>query len=159
MYVHRGPYLQRGRGLGNIFGSLFRTVLPALKTLRSYSLTALKSNLVRNAGRSIASSALQGGISAVTDALDGKNVKKSLNSSLSNAKRELSRTIKESAAAGRVVKPQKRSRSIKPPPPKRFRGASTPASRRRRAPPVKSVFVDDIDDDDDGSSTGGSDTE
>jgi hypothetical protein len=107
MYV-TGPYRQRGRGLGGLLGSLFRSVLPALKTFG-------QSALVKGVGKSLLNSATQGGLKLVTDALDGgKDLKAGVKSSIAAGRAALSKTIKEhtSGAKGRKKRPP-------PPPPPR----------------------------------------
>jgi len=52
--VHRGPYVQQGKGFGRIFASLFRVIKPLLSA-------AAKDKHVRKAARTLKKTAIQGG--------------------------------------------------------------------------------------------------
>lgn len=146
--VHRGPYLQRGRGIGSFLSSLFRSVVPVLKTVGT---NVLKSGLVKDVGRTLADSAVKGGLRLATTALDGGSLKESFGSSVSDAKRAVSQVIKGQ-------QPQSRSSGVK------RAAAATSSSRGRRVsragPPLrkkrKKVAVwEDIDSDDQFDEDGG----
>ena len=68
--IHRGRYLQRGRGLGGLFSSIFRVLKPLIakgtKHLVSAGAHALKDPEGKTALTSIKSAALQSGTKAVT---------------------------------------------------------------------------------------------
>lgn len=134
MLTHRGPYIQRGRGFGSIFSSIFRSAVPALKTLGS---KILGSSITKNVGKTLAQSALQGGLSLASDALDGKNVKDSFSSNVTQARRNLAKTLRKEVAARSSVpvkSPVKRKRQ-----PVKLRVLTRP----KRPKPRKSLFDED----------------
>jgi hypothetical protein len=126
-----GPYRQRGRGLGGIISSLFRSVVPALKTLGG---TIARSGLARSIGKSVLDSAKRGGLALASDVLDGRSAKASVASSLASGRRELSKVFKEHPQhpAG-----QKRGRAAAPPVRPSSRRAPAAAPSRRRPPATK----------------------
>jgi hypothetical protein len=145
MYV-TGPYRQRGRGLGGLLGSLFRSVLPALKTFG-------QSALVKGVGKTLLNSAAQGGLKLVTDALDGgKDLKAGVKSSIAAGRAALSKTIKEhtSGAKGR----KKRPPPPPPPPPRPAKKKKLQLGRRGRyyPPPPSPTAESGESDDESGSS-------
>jgi hypothetical protein len=144
MYV-TGPYRQRGRGLGGLLGSLFRSVLPALKTFG-------QSALVKGVGKTLLNSAAQGGLKLVTDALDGgKDLKAGVKSSIAAGRAALSKTIKEhtSGAKGKKKRPPP-----PPPPPRPAKKKKLQLGRRGRyyPPPPSPTAESDESDDESGSS-------
>ena len=73
MPVFVGARIQRGHGLGSIFGGLFRSVLPLLKSL----------------GMTVGKQALRTGAQMAGDVLGGQNIKESAKSRLRAAGSEL----------------------------------------------------------------------
>jgi hypothetical protein len=152
MYHLRTPYLQRGRGFGSFFGSVFRHAIPALKMLGG---KLLGSPVVQSVGSSLRHSALQGVRQVAADAIAGRNIKQSVgnnlknfNSSLSEARDLVSRAVRGAAEDGRendaVPTPALRTATTTQRTPQRRRAAPI----RRRAPVKrlrKSVFADDED--------------
>ena len=65
--------LQSGRGLGNIFGSLFRQALPIFKSVGVGALKAGKSFAKSDVGKELAKTALAGGVDVLDKALEGDN--------------------------------------------------------------------------------------
>ena len=89
-----GSRYQRGSGIGSIFGSLLRSVLP----------------IAKSAGKAIGKEALRTGMSVASDALAGENFKQSLEN---NAR----------ASASRLLNKANRRISSKPNKKRRQRGA------------------------------------
>jgi hypothetical protein len=100
MQFHRGPYLQRGRGVGSVLAAIFRNVAPTLKFLGK---RALSSDVVRNVGGTLAKSAIRGGLNFAADALNGGNLKESAAANLQTAKRELSSTVKRALKQTKAI--------------------------------------------------------
>jgi hypothetical protein len=141
--IHKGPYLQRGRGIGSLLSSLFRSVVPALKTVGA---KVLKSGLVRDVGKSLADSAVRSGLQLATTALDGGSMKGSLGSSITDAKRAVSQVIKErqlDSSAGNSSSSNGRKRVA----PKRLSRAN-PSTKRRRKKKRIAVWEDVNSDED-----------
>lgn len=140
--------MQRGRGIGNLLGSLFRSAVPAIKSLGK---SIFSSNVVKDVGKSLANSAVKGGLNFAADALDGQNLKESLSSNVGEAKSALAKVLRNNAAPPAPAKVQKRL-------PKRVPRAPPPKRRRRvtRPPPRRSLFEEEDDDDDSDGSDGSS---
>lgn len=154
MYLHKGPYfqrggsagrraVQRGRGLGSVFSSVFQKVLPALKIFKSH---LSQSPLMREIGTSLRNHALQGVKQLAADAVAGRNVKAGINKSLEKARADIASTLEKRAN-------EKREQAVAPKPPTDAANVSRgvqrrgqPTSLQRRRVPVKrikkSVFED-----------------
>lgn len=94
MLFHRGERYQAGRGLGNLFGSLFRR----LKPLVSMGLATGKRILSSDLAKKIGSTALEMGKNAATnvavDLLEGKKLSESVNREIDSAKSKIATTLK-----------------------------------------------------------------
>ena len=51
MRYNTGDYIQRGAGLGSLFGSLFKAVMPAAKALGNLGVRALKSDVLKKTSK------------------------------------------------------------------------------------------------------------
>lgn len=80
-YHYGNPY-QHGQGLGNIFGGLIKRFIPAAKSF-----------LKTSAGQVIKDVALNTASNLASDIIQGKNVKESAVSNLTNAKNEIGNYI------------------------------------------------------------------
>lgn len=78
MLYHRGPLIQRGRGLGGILKSVFSYVKPIFRNIFSFGKKAVKQPIVRDIISDVKDTAIQTGVSTVTDLLKGESVKQSL---------------------------------------------------------------------------------
>lgn len=63
--IHRGQFLQRGRGLGGIFASIMRILKPIVTKSISAGRKALADPLVKNAVSSVKKSTIQAGTRAL----------------------------------------------------------------------------------------------
>ena len=76
---HRGVYLQRGRGLGNIFSSLFKFLSPIFTKGASLAINAgkevIKNDDVRGAIHKLRDSTVKRGVDAVTSIISPKKTK------------------------------------------------------------------------------------
>jgi hypothetical protein len=75
MEYHRGRYIQRGRGIGSILSSFFRTVFPIVKSIGS---SILKSPVTKEVLSTAKNSAIDAGLNIAADALSGENVADSM---------------------------------------------------------------------------------
>ena len=82
---HGTPY-QRGAGLGSLFRSLFRAILPVAKT----------------AGRAIGKRALQAGADIASDLVAGKNIKQTVQQRGKAAAADLLAEASEKLKGGRI---------------------------------------------------------
>ena len=113
--VYKGLYRQRGHGIGNLVGQLFRHIVPSLA---SGVKTLVKSKGVRRTAKAAAKSVLQTGIKAISDASKGKPVQKGLSSNLRRAKKRiaeaaLGENVQCRAKAPKRMKKSKRSNAVK----------------------------------------------
>jgi hypothetical protein len=94
MYFHEGFRHQQGLGLGSLFGSLFRSLMPIAKMGLSAGKNFLKSNFAKKIG----SQALDIGKTAATnlavDLLEGKKFKESAADQLDEAKSKIATALK-----------------------------------------------------------------
>lgn len=94
MYIHRGPFIQRGRGIGSLLGSLFRGIVPALKALGT---SLLSSPVTKAIGNTAKDAAIETGIKMAADAIEGKNMKQSLDENLLKARKRVAESIRKSS--------------------------------------------------------------
>jgi hypothetical protein len=88
---HRGQFIQRGRGLGSFFRSLWNLGKPILSTLAGNS-------TIRDLGKTVATTAVERGLTAAADALEGKRtLKEGLTEGVDVAKREIAEVLKSRA--------------------------------------------------------------
>lgn len=89
--IHRGPYIQRGRGLGNIFASFFRAVLPAMKNVGK---SVLKSSLTKDVLKTAREGALNAGINLMADTITGDNVVDNLKRNVAITRQEVGNKVR-----------------------------------------------------------------
>ena len=104
MYTHRGPYVQRGQGIGNVFGSIFGKVLPSL---RLFGQSVMRNPIARQIGRVLKDQAIQGVKRVAADAIAGKNIGQSFNKNLNHARNKIAKTIESAGekAPAEVIRP------------------------------------------------------
>lgn len=84
---HSGYHIQRGHGLGNIFSSLFRAIMPAAKSFISSS-----------AGKTLKNIAVEGVTNVAKDLISGKKLKDTASSNLAQAKEKITEAVKRKIA-------------------------------------------------------------
>lgn len=104
MIIHRGDRYQIGRGIGSLFGGLFRS----LKPLFSMGLSAGKRFLQSDAAKKIGSTALDIGKEAAknvaVDLLQGKNLHETLDKELEVAKSKIATKLQGGGRFGQKRK-------------------------------------------------------
>jgi len=73
--IHRGPYIQHGRGFGGIFSSLLRVLKPLVSKGISLGKHAIKDSQVQSALSDIKNSAVKTGAKAITNKMESLNKK------------------------------------------------------------------------------------
>jgi outer membrane biosynthesis protein TonB len=132
MDYHRGPYIQRGRGIGSIFRSIGQFVLPAVSTLGK---NLLSSPITKSVLKTVKNSAIDAGLNLAADTLAGKNIPQSLITSLGKV-------------ASDVIYPKKTppTKKSKPKPKPKPNVKKKPAQKRkikgRNTTPKKSKWED-----------------
>ena len=83
MSYHRGPIIQRGKGLGSLLSSLFRKVVPAITSIGK---SIIKSPVAKNVLSAAKDAAIDAGLNLASDVVSGKNLKSSLNENIGRAR-------------------------------------------------------------------------
>lgn len=108
--LHTGAYVQRGRGIGGTFWSLYSKVIPKVKTGAN---AILESPVTQNILEAARDSAVDIGLNIAVDSLSGVKFNKAVKRSLSIAKDEVIQTIRNKNKRKRIAKkPTKISRDI-----------------------------------------------
>lgn len=84
MAFHRGPLLQRGYGLGGIFASLFKRIIPIGKAF-----------IQSKTGQTLKDIGVQAASNTISEIIGGRNVRESAKENLSDAKKRIGTLIKE----------------------------------------------------------------
>ena len=104
---HEGVRLQRGRGIGSIFGSLFRWLRPLASMGLSVGKKALSSDLAKKLGTTALDIGKSAAKNIAVDLLEGKALKETTGEQISEAKKAIASTLK---GGGK----RKRKKSCKP---------------------------------------------
>ena len=107
MYIHRGAFSQRGRGLGSIFSSLIRAVIPAASKVGK---AMLKSPITKELLKTAKDTAIQGGVSLAADALRGEDMSESLQQNLNMAKERMADSMETAFTRKRPGNKRKKPR-------------------------------------------------
>jgi hypothetical protein len=75
---HRGVLIQKGRGIGGVFNSLFRTLLPIGKAVIKSSPNLIKNTAKTPLGRKIRKSAQKVALNTAKNLLESGDIKKIL---------------------------------------------------------------------------------
>ena len=112
---HRGVILLRGRGIGGVFSTLFRTLLPIGKAVIKSSPKIIKNTAKSPLGRRLRKSAKKVAITTAKNLLESGDINKTLKKSIEDSKKEVSNALRSSK--------ESRKRKINNPPhckPKRY---------------------------------------
>jgi hypothetical protein len=136
---HSGPYLQRGRGIGNLLGSLFRSVIPAAGALGR---SLLKSPITKQVLKTAKRTAIEAGSNVLSDLAHGESVADSMDRGLNVAKRRVASAIDRNLplvdessadeASPPIVKRRKK--------PKRAKANKAHVKKRRAARAARDLF-------------------
>jgi hypothetical protein len=96
MTRYHGAQYQRGRGLGSLLGSLFKAVVPAMKTLGNLGRKALTSTVAKDLGKSAVNSAMKTGVDAAVDLLEGNDVKEGFKKNVKSARVDAAQILRNS---------------------------------------------------------------
>lgn len=103
---HRGVLLQKGRGIGGIFSSLFRTLLPIGKAVIKSTPTILKNTAKSPIGRKLRRSAKKVALNTAKNLIQSGDINKTLKKSVEDSKKEVANALKSSKG------PRKRKSNI-----------------------------------------------
>lgn len=123
MLLRKRQRIQVGRGIGSILSVFWNAIAPFAKQLFKWGRKALSSGTAKEIGKNVASTALEKGVSAVTDAMSGepirdtvkKNLKEAGSDILASGITEVSKLSRKNKRKnkrknGRLLKPQMRKR-------------------------------------------------
>ncbi|PCJ29147.1 MAG: hypothetical protein COA94_02450 [Rickettsiales bacterium] len=107
MYIARGRYIQRGRGWGGVFKSIFRTIMPLVSKIgKSIAASPTAMRVANTAKQSIANSAL----SVAADAISGENVGESLERNWKRTRQDLGNSLAPPPRAKKAKKKKKKTK-------------------------------------------------
>ena len=93
---HRGVILQRGRGIGGVFSTLFRTLLPIGKAVIKSSPKIIKNTAKSPLGRRLRKSAKKVAITTAKNLLESGDINKTLKKSIEDSKKEVLNALRSS---------------------------------------------------------------
>ena len=93
---HRGVLIQRGRGIGGVFNSLFRTLLPIGKAVIKSSPKLIKQTARSPLGKKLRKSAQKVAINTAKNLLETGDIKNTLKKSIEDSKKEVSNALQAS---------------------------------------------------------------
>ena len=146
-YYRHPPYLQSGRGIGNILKRMYNTASPVIKTFGN-------SNLGHAIGTALTAAALTGVKNIASDALLGKDVRKSIDNNFNKARMKIAKSINPRKISAITTQPNTRKRRAAS---VRFATSIKKNLKRKkpgRPPTTHNVSLfrnDDYDDEDDDS--------
>ena len=111
MRIYRSDdYLMRGNGIGSIFSSIFKGIAPLVKGALGIGTKALKTKGAQKALKDLKKASINAGIDLASDALAGKDLKKSVESQIQNVQDKMSDSIKQMKVNGNNGKKVKRGK-------------------------------------------------
>ena len=93
---HRGVLFQKGRGIGGIFSSLLRTLLPIGKTIIKSAPSIIKSTSKSPIGRKLRKSAKKVALNTAKNLIKSGDVNKTFKKSIEESKKEVEDVLRGS---------------------------------------------------------------
>ena len=93
---HRGVLTQRGKGIGGVFSSLFRNLLPIGKAFVRSSPKIINNTLKSLLGKKLRRSAKKVAINTAKNLLESGDINKTLKKTIEDSKKEVSSAFKSS---------------------------------------------------------------
>lgn len=97
---HTGKRIQRGRGIGSIFGSVLRSIIPIGKKI-------LTSNTTKSLAKSIGNSLKDAAIDTALDVVEGRNIKESAQERLNETRGKIAKVIRSKTNKPKVKRHSK----------------------------------------------------
>ncbi len=113
MNYHSGPRYQKGRGLGNIFMSMFRGLAPIARLGMQAGKKILSSPLAKKLGNAALDVAKTSATSLAADLVDGKNMNESMQQELEKARSKIATTLRGGRKRKRHNHKIKHNRAVK----------------------------------------------
>ena len=96
---HKGVLLQKGRGIGGVFNSLFRTLLPIGKAVLKSSPKIIKSTARSPLGRKLRKSAKKVALNTAKNSIEYGDIRQTLKKSIEDSKQEVSNALNSSKSS------------------------------------------------------------
>ena len=96
---HKGVLLQKRRGIGGVFSSLFRTLLPIGKTVLKSSPKIIKNTARSPLGRKLRKSAKKVALNTAKRLIESGDIKQTLKKSIEDSKQEVSNALNSSKSS------------------------------------------------------------
>ena len=93
---HRGVLTQRGKGIGGVFSSLFRYLLPIGQAFVRSSPKIIKNTVKSPLGKKLRRSAKKVAINTAKNLLESGDINKTLKKTIEDSKKEVSSALKSS---------------------------------------------------------------
>ena len=90
---HRGILIQKGRGIGGVFNSLFRTLLPIGKAVIKSSPKIIKSAAKTPLGKKLRKSAKKVALNTAKNLMESGDINKTFRKSIEDSKKEISNAL------------------------------------------------------------------
>ena len=91
---HRGVLIQRGRGIGGVFSSLFRSLLPIGKAVIKSTPSIIRSTAKSPIGRKLRRSAKKVALNTAKNLIETGDINKTLQKNLNDSKNEVTNALK-----------------------------------------------------------------
>ena len=131
MNIHRGPFIQRGRGLGSLLSSLFKSVIPVASRVGK---KIISSPITSNALKATKDAAIEGGLQIAVDALKGKSMEETMQHQLESAKKKVSKALEKGIKQRKALKRKTNMKHLKDDS-KKFKG-----KRRKKEKTKRDIF-------------------
>ena len=92
---HRGILIQKGRGIGGVFNSLFRTLLPIGKAVIKSSPKIIKSAAKSPLGKKLRKSAKKVALNTAKNLMESGDINKAFRKSIEDSKKEISNALQQ----------------------------------------------------------------
>ena len=93
---HRGVLIQKCRGIGGVFSSLFRTLLPIGKAVIKSTPSIIRSTAKSPIGRKLRRSAKKVALNTAKNLIETGDINKTLQKSVNDSKKEVDNALKSS---------------------------------------------------------------
>lgn len=127
MSVHRGPLIQRGRGIGTVLSRAFKYLVPLVS---KGAKAIFSSPVTRELATTAKNEAVKAGVGAISDIIEGKDARPGLKSALKGTRRKSARILRASVTKGGSKTPRKR----------RIKAGKVPGASKRVKYNPKSLF-------------------
>ena len=98
--LHRGPYIQRGRGVGSSLTAMYKGVVPALKLFGEKIIQSPVTKELLNKGKR---TLVDASLNLASDVLAGKKIKPSISENVATAKKAVTKSLVSALEKAKVA--------------------------------------------------------